>query len=548
MVKNWRMLARAVGATLGVVLVTSVGLPGIAAAAPPPLYPQCPAAGADTGCAVLVTVNADGTTTVSTDPAQPPMSPTGVLVGFVNNSDAVVNDVSLVGVTAPGAFALTGQGVCAVHPGPCFSATEFGPTGYEGPGTSFVTGADPTTGTVSFASGMAPGTGTYFSLRSAPVTVANVDLVSDLSVTATPISSFANIPFSGAVGTFTLGYSTSPAANFSATMDWGDGTVGPVTVSQPGGAGTPYEVDGTHTYATAASYPTTLTVDDVVLEGISADSSSTATVVTQPVTLSAGTIPGQVVGTPFTGPVATFTSGDPTTTPASFDASIDWGAQAGGVEQVTTGTVTQPGGAGTAYTVTGANTYAASGDFTVTISVTTDGVTSTVTEPVHVDAAQVTVPCTGSCSGQVTTPLETSTGKTTSSTGSITVSLSDGALLCGGDYDYAPQVTTVSTSGVPTTATVKLKVTFLRRDLQGPAGAPLAVCFQANHPFVQQDGTTTGPVLIDGQTQYVGLLPRCMPTKPQKFGPCLGYVSEPVPGWKSVQENIKFPAGDPRAH
>lgn len=550
MQRNRRILAKAAGLAMGVALVTSVGLPGVSSATPTPLYPQCPAAGADTGCAVLVTVNADGSTTVSTDPAQPPMSPTGVLVGFVNNSNAVVDDVALSGTAGAGAFALTGQGVCAVHPGPCFSPTEFGPTGYEGPGTSFATTAgDTTSGTVDFASGMAPGTGTYFSLASAPITVASLGLVSDVSVTATALAPFANVPFSGQVGTFTVGYSTSPVTDFAATMDWGDGTTAPVTVTQPGGAGTPYVVEGTHTYTAPASYPTQLTVTDTVMSSNSGSSTSVATVTTQPVTLSSVPFDAQVVGTAYTGPVATFTSGDPTTTPASFSASIDWGAQSGGVEQVSTGTVTQPGGPGTPYTVGGANTYEASGDFTVTVSVTVAGVTSTLIEPIHVDAVQVTVPCSGDCSGGVTTPLETSTGKTTSSSGSLFVALANGSLQCaGGNYDYAPQITTVTTTGIPSTATVKLKVSFLRENLQGPAGAPLAVCFESNLPFVQQDGSLTQGSSVNGQTVYVGLLPRCMPTKPQKFGPCLGYVSEPVPGWKTVQENIKFPAGDPKVH
>jgi len=544
-----RNLATVAGLALGLTLLASVGVPGIAAATPPPLYPQCPAAGADTGCAVLVTVNADGTTSVATDPAQPPMSPTAVLVGFVNNSNAVVNSVALQGTTAPGAFSLTGQGVCAVHPGPCFSATEFGPTGYEGPGTSLAPAAgDATSGTVNFASGMAPGTGTYFSLRSAPITVTSLNLVSDLSATATPVAAFANIPYTGQVGTFTVGYSTSPVGDFAATLNWGDGTTSAVTISQPGGAGTPYVVNGTHTYAAPTTVTTTLSVTDTALPGNSGTSSSTATVVPQPVTLAPVTFANQVVGTAFSGQVATFTSDDPTTTPASFSASIDWGAQAGGVEQVSAGTVTQPGGPGTPFSVAASNTYAVSGAFTVTVSVTVNGVTSTITEPIQVDVAQVTVPCTGTCTGQVTTPLEQSTGTTNSPSGSIFVSLSDGALLCGGNYDYAPQITTVTTTGISSSALVKVKVTFLRRDLQGPAGAPVAVCFESNHPFIQKDGTMTTGVVVNGQTQYIGLLPKCLPSTPQRFGPCLAFASLPSRFWQTAQERIKFPAGDPRFH
>ena len=76
-------LTTAAGVALGVTLVTAVALPTIAAAAPTPLFTQCPAAGPDTGCGVLITVNPDGSTTVATDPGQPALSPSAVLVGIV---------------------------------------------------------------------------------------------------------------------------------------------------------------------------------------------------------------------------------------------------------------------------------------------------------------------------------------------------------------------------------------------------------------------------------------------------------------------------------
>ncbi len=547
--KPRRKLINVIGLAMGVALLTSIGLPGVSSAAPssPPLYPECQAAGPDTGCAVLITVNPDGSTTVSTDNSQPPMSPTGVLVGILNNSDAVVNSVTLAGTAGTGAFALTGQGVCEVHPGPCARPYQFGPTGYEGPGTSFVTTpGDTTSGTVELG-GMDPDTSEYFSLASAPITVSSFDQTPDVSVTATPITPYANIGFSGQVGTFTVGYSASPVSDFSATMNWGDGVTGPVSVSQPGGTGTPYVVDGTHTYSMAVTYQTVLTVSDINDPANTGSSTSTATVATLPVTLSPVSVPAQVVGTPFTAQVATFTSGDPTTTPASFTALIDWGDQAGGVEQTSTGTVTQTGGAGSPYTVTGTNNYAASGDLTITVSVTVGLVTSTITEPVEVQAVQVTVPCTGNCSGGVTTPEESATGTTSSDTGSLFVALGDGDLLCAGDYDYAPQVTTVTTTDIPTSSTVVIKVTFLRSGMQGPPGAPVGVCFESINPFVQQDGTETSPTTVNGQTVYIGLLPAC-PATDHKLGPCVSRLSKETPGWKKFSETLRFPAGDPRAH
>ena len=186
----------------------------------------------------------------------------------------------------------------------------------------------------------------------------------------------------------------------------------------------------------------------------------------------------------------------------------------------------------------------------MTVAVTSNGVTTDGTVPVEVDAVQTTVPCMGLCAGSVTTPLQTATGSTSSGTGSLFVSLSDTGLTCssGTPYDYAPQVTTVTTSGIPSTTTVKLHVTFLRENLQGPYGAKLEVCFAWSEPFPVLGGGTATLQSVDGQNYYVGLLPACQPSRPQKFGPCLGHVSEPVPGWKTVVENLKFPAGDPRVH
>ena len=45
-----------------------------------------------------------------------------------------------------------------------------------------------------------------------------------------------------------------PIADFTATIDWGDGTpLTAGTISQPGGVGTAYVVTGSHTYADPAS-------------------------------------------------------------------------------------------------------------------------------------------------------------------------------------------------------------------------------------------------------------------------------------------------------
>jgi len=197
-------------------------------------------------------------------------------------------------------------------------------------------------------------------------------------------------------------------------------------------------------------------------------------------------------------------------------------------------------------TLTGSNTYAASGDFTITVSVTFDGVTVDAGVPIEVDVQQVTVPCTGSCSGTVADPLQSATGSTTSTTGSLFLSLEDGTFNCGSGYEYAPQVTTVPAVGVPATKKVDVKVTFLRSLLQGTPGLPVGVCFASNHPFIGLDNVQATATLINGQTYYVGLLKYCTSIRPDKYSPCVGRVVIPHQGNRIMTENIRFPAGDPK--
>src|SRR5205085_1557505 len=67
----------------------------------------------------------------------------------------------------------------------------------------------------------------------------------------TTISATEGISFSGAVGSFTDGYTGQVASDFTATIDWGDGTTDVGVVS--GGNGL-FTISGTHTYAEAGRY------------------------------------------------------------------------------------------------------------------------------------------------------------------------------------------------------------------------------------------------------------------------------------------------------
>ncbi|HEX6699542.1 MAG TPA: RHS repeat-associated core domain-containing protein [Gaiellaceae bacterium] len=134
-------------------------------------FTQCPAVGNDTSCGVLVTVTDSGTQ-VQSDPSQGPFD--GVedtLIGVQNNSSSTIGSLVLSANTD--LFGFDGDGLCSgVNSGgrtpfaPPPAGCPFGPTGYEGPGTSFSNiNPSATGGVVNFNPGIAPGGSGYFTLE-----------------------------------------------------------------------------------------------------------------------------------------------------------------------------------------------------------------------------------------------------------------------------------------------------------------------------------------------------------------------------------------------
>jgi hypothetical protein len=188
-------------------------------AAAAPRFPQCPAAGSDSGCQYLITVSNVGIS-MANDPSQPSYAnnqagthesgpSTDALIGVQNDSS---EPLSYLNITGPITFEFDGDGVCdnasgpvpqgcrspsgstACGPvnGPCSFAppagepagyTDFGAphgtppwpngdvqNGYEGP-TSWFSNVGPSpnnSGTVNFSPAVPPGGSTYFSLEAPP--------------------------------------------------------------------------------------------------------------------------------------------------------------------------------------------------------------------------------------------------------------------------------------------------------------------------------------------------------------------------------------------
>ena len=130
-----------------------------------PPFKQCPAVGADSSCEILIVINSDRTVSVLSDPSLGPYDGgDDTLVGVQNNSSSSVPALTVIGPNS-GLSRFDGDGLCSYGVPGC----PFGPTGYEGPGTSFVTDPSlPDSAEVDFASGgLSPNGHTYFSLEGA---------------------------------------------------------------------------------------------------------------------------------------------------------------------------------------------------------------------------------------------------------------------------------------------------------------------------------------------------------------------------------------------
>ena len=220
----------------------------------------------------------------------------------------------------------------------------------------------------------APGT------ASATVT-STAHVASGLSVTPVDFSTSEHAAFNGTVATFSDADTSKTPASFTTTINWGDGTTTAGTVT--GGSGS-FTVTGQHTYADEGSFTFTVTVTETGPGGATASGTGTASVAEAdglagtPVTFAAQ------AGVPFTGAVATFTDSDTANVPSDFVATINWG-------DATTSAGTVAGGGGS-FTVSGTHTYAAQGNFTVTVTLADDApgtATATTASTANVSAAPV---------------------------------------------------------------------------------------------------------------------------------------------------------------
>jgi uncharacterized repeat protein (TIGR01451 family) len=152
------------------------------------------------------------------------------------------------------------------------------------------------------------------------VKVADAALTASSAGTIRPVEGAG---FSVLVATFSDANPESSATDFTASIDWGDGTSSSGTVSSGPNSG--FDVMGSHTYTQEGARQVVVAVLD---RGGSSASATSAVIVTDAALTATGvtlhTIEGGVDGG-IHGVVATFHDADPFAAAGEFGAGIDWG-------------------------------------------------------------------------------------------------------------------------------------------------------------------------------------------------------------------------------
>ncbi len=355
-----------------------------------------------------------------------------------------------------------------------------------------------------------------------------------LTAVATPAGAHSTgQTFTAVVGNFSDANASAPLSDFTAVIDWGDGS--PTSLGTIGGAAGAYTVTGTHAYGKPGNYNTKIVVTDVGGSTVTLSNTlgaSAITVTDQAVTGSVhnfSAVEGQNTGTIV---LATFTDPNPLSTVASETATLPvggWGDTSPG--SVVTLAVQQIGtsAAGNVFEVLGSHTYAEEGTDTVNITVTTSGGVSTnltAGTATVADAPLTSAGATVTGTEGTTTPTETvatftdanpnatttdftasivwGDGATTSGTVSqVTGSSPNGvSFTVSGSHNYAEEGTfpisvTISDDGGSKTVASSSAVI---ADAALSAGATVALTPNTGVPLATPPGTVTVGNFTDANT------------------------------------------------
>ncbi|HEY1685258.1 MAG TPA: hypothetical protein VGG19_10880 [Tepidisphaeraceae bacterium] len=259
------------------------------------------------------------------------------------------------------------------------------------------------------------------------ITVADAPLLA--SGTISPITASTGATINTTVGQFQDVDSDSTTSDFTATIDWGDGSAESAgTLATTTGIGNNFVVNGRHAYTKAGVYTITTIVTDV--DGSKIILTDTATITDQPVTGSVKSFSAAVGKSTGDIVLATFTDPNPLATISDLYAFLPVNGWGDGTPTTATPLAIEQLGATSSdsyFEILGSHTYASTGSFSVNISVTTYGGVTTVltagTASVYASALSPT-----------TTPNINATAKL--STGQVTVGtfLDTSSNAAAGDY------------------------------------------------------------------------------------------------------------------
>jgi hypothetical protein len=208
-------------------------------------------------------------------------------------------------------------------------------------------------GAIAYLGKTASATGNYYYYYSSDSPIA----VSGTSFTATE-----GVGVTHTVATFTDPDAGATAAEYSATIDWGDGNTSAGAIT--GSTGGPFTVAASHTYADEGTYVVGVTITDV--DAGQGDAHGTSSVVVSDAALGASCAAPVASFTSFSGSLTTLSDANPLATVGDFTATIHWGDSTS-----SSGTVSGPTGG--PFTISGSHTYATLGNRTVTVDANDDG-------------------------------------------------------------------------------------------------------------------------------------------------------------------------------
>jgi hypothetical protein len=192
------------------------------------------------------------------------------------------------------------------------------------------------------------------------VTLVVLASVIDPTITAagTPVNASEGSVFNGTVATLGDPDTAATASEYTATIDWGDGSTSQGNITGGGGTGS-FTVSGSHTYTEEGTYTVVTTITDKDNALNTANATGTAKVTDAALTANGTNLNS---ANPVSGVVATFTDADPNGAVSDYSASIDWGDGS----PTSAGTIASSGGG---FTVSGTHSYVALGPYTLKIHI-----------------------------------------------------------------------------------------------------------------------------------------------------------------------------------